>query len=107
MLDQNDECYFNVSGALVHGPCVGSFDYQNDIYALAFIEANKNVINYNHSYRNALAQADEACPYAEYGREWMQFPPVEHQPAHHADNATAEECGLWNSAYNEAHGSNP
>ncbi|TKA39187.1 hypothetical protein B0A54_08496 [Friedmanniomyces endolithicus] len=107
MLDMNDTCYYNVSGALMYDPCIGAFDYQNDVYTLPFLEENNNVLNYNKSYLTQMAQADEACGYAEYRRDWMQFPPAEHQPPHYPDNATAAECGLWHSAYNEAYHPNP
>ncbi|KAK3114508.1 hypothetical protein LTR53_007112 [Teratosphaeriaceae sp. CCFEE 6253] len=107
MLDKKDDCYFNVSGILAYDPCIGAFDYQNDVYTLPFIQENNNVLNYNASYLKQVVQADEACGYAEYRRDWMQFPPSDHQPAHYPDNATAAECGLWNSAYNEAWHPNP
>ncbi|KAK5690911.1 hypothetical protein LTR97_012074 [Elasticomyces elasticus] len=107
MLEEQDECYFNLSGALMYDPCIGKFDYQNEVYTLPFIEHNNNILGYNKSYLAHLAQADEACGYAEYRRDWMQFPPVEHQPPQYPDNSTAEECGLWESAYNEAYRVNP
>lgn len=94
-------------GILVYDPCIGAFDVQNDMYTLPFLEKNNNVLNYNKSFLNHLAQADEACGYAEYRRDYMQWPPSDVQPPHYPDNVTAETCGLWDMAYNAAYGPNP
>ncbi|KAK6398296.1 hypothetical protein LTR65_003376 [Meristemomyces frigidus] len=82
------------AGILMYDPCIGAFDFQNDMYTLPFIEQNNNVLNYDNSYLSHLAQADEACGYAEYRRDYMQFPPSDVQPPHYPDNATEAECGL-------------
>ncbi|KAK4550293.1 hypothetical protein LTR36_003260 [Oleoguttula mirabilis] len=78
MLDEDDTCHFNLSGILMYDPCIGAFDFQNDMYTLPFIEQNNNVLNYDNSYLSHLAQADEACGYAEYRRDYMQFPPSDY-----------------------------
>jgi len=77
------------------------------VYIVPFIEQNNNVLNYNASYLTTMAQMDERCGYAQYRREYMQFPPSNVQPPHYPDNTTSADCGLWNSAYNNAYGPNP
>lgn len=91
----------------MYDPCIGAFDVQNDIYTLPFLEQNNNVLGYNSSYLADVAQMDQACGYADYRQDYMQFPPADVQPPHYPDNTTAAECGLWHNAYDAAYGPNP
>jgi carboxypeptidase D len=104
MLDEEDECYYNVSGALMYDPCIGAFDAQDDMYTLEFVTQNNNVLGYNESFLAYLAQLDEECGYAKFKEDYMHYPPAGTQPPLPEPSG---KCTSWNDAYNAAYATNP
>lgn len=45
----------------MYDPCIGSFDAQNDIYTVPFIEQNNNVFAYTQSYLDEMTKLDDEC----------------------------------------------
>ena len=74
------------------------------MYTLPFIEQNNNVLNYNKSFLNKMAELDEECGFADFREQYMHFPPAGQQPP----LATPEgNCTLWSDAYYAAYAPNP
>ena len=88
----------------MYDPCIGSFDAQNDIYTLPFLEANNNVLNFNQSYLEYIADLDESCGFAEYREYYMHFPPNGTQPVLPEPHG---KCNIWDTSYYAAYAPNP
>ncbi|KAJ4389634.1 hypothetical protein N0V93_007106 [Gnomoniopsis smithogilvyi] len=81
MLDQNDTTYYDLSGALVYDPCIGSFVYtQQEAVAVPFVLENNNMLNLNDSLVQELQSLHESCGYQEYVDTYFTFPPAGQQP---------------------------
>lgn len=104
MLDQNDTCYFDLGGILVYDPCIGAYDPQDDMYMLDFAVQNNNILGYNQSFLDHLAELDQECGFAEFKEQYMQYPPSGVQPPLEANEG---KCGSWNLAYEAAYAVNP
>ncbi|EXJ80947.1 carboxypeptidase D [Capronia epimyces CBS 606.96] len=107
MLDQNDTKHFNVSGALVYDPCIGSFEYANAISVYPFIEQYNNILGFNKSFVSLLAQRDKQCGYAQFRQDYMHFPPNGTQPPLYLNTTADPDCDLWDAVYDNAYGVNP
>lgn len=76
MLDQNDTTYYDLSGALVYDPCIGSFVYtQEEAVAVPYVLENNNMLNLNQSIIQELESLHESCGYQEYVETYLTFPP--------------------------------
>ena len=80
MLNANDPEYYNVSGAMIYDPSIGS-DVQEDGTVVPFVQANVNLFNFNTTFMDFLATQDVACGYAAYREKYLTFPPPGVQPA--------------------------
>ncbi|KIX02462.1 uncharacterized protein Z518_08403 [Rhinocladiella mackenziei CBS 650.93] len=107
MLDQNDITHFNVSGALVYDPCIGSFDYANALSVYPFVEQNNNILGFNQSFLSMLAKRDQQCGYAQYRQEFLHFPPNGTQPPLYLNTTADPDCDTWDMVYINAYGVNP
>ncbi|KAK4938528.1 hypothetical protein LTR10_021060 [Elasticomyces elasticus] len=107
MLDQNDTTHFNVSGALMYDPCIGSWPTANALSIYPWLEQNNNIMGFNKTFLSNLAQADQQCGYAQYRQDFMHFPPNGTQPPTYLNTTADPDCDLWDTVYNSAYGVNP
>ena len=104
MLDQNDTTFYNLSGALIYDPSIGSGYAQEQATAVPFVQANQNVLNLNSSFVAAMAARDEACGYAAYREKYYAFPAAGVQPAFTINRTT---CDVFNNINTAALDVNP
>lgn len=104
MLNANDTEYYNVSGALIYDPSIGS-DVQEDGTVVPFVQANAPLFNFNTTFMDYLAEQDVACGYAAYREKYLAFPPPGTQPVM-ARNIN-RSCALFDMVENEALDINP
>ena len=90
----------------MYDPCIGSFDYQNEVALLPFIEQNNNVLAFNQSFMEYLQKQDQACGYAAYREQYLQWPPSGQQPPLYL-NFSDTNCTLWEDVYDMAYATNP
>ncbi|KAJ9628170.1 hypothetical protein H2204_009430 [Knufia peltigerae] len=107
MLDQNDTTHFNVSGALVYDPCIGSWPTANALSVYPWIKKNNNMMGFNDSYVSMLADMDKKCGYAQYREDYMHFPPNGTQPVTYLNTTADPDCDLWDNVYDTAYSVNP
>jgi len=80
-LDKNDTEHFDLKGALMYDPVIGSYDYiQEQVVAYPFIEENNNMIGLNKSYLATLESLHETCGYKDYIEKYLTFPASGIQP---------------------------
>ncbi|KAI9703449.1 MAG: hypothetical protein M1820_005922 [Bogoriella megaspora] len=103
MLDQNDTTYYDLSGALVYDPCIGSFDVVGqEIPTYPFVVANNDILNINDSYLATLESVHQSCGYADWFDKYLQFPPPGNQPEIGIyDGSTCDIFDMYASAANE------
>lgn len=81
MLDQNDTTHYDLSGALVYDPCIGSFAYtQQRAVAVPYVLQNNVLLNLNESFLQELEDLHTSCGYGEYVDTYLTFPPAGQQP---------------------------
>ncbi|PVH87001.1 alpha/beta-hydrolase [Cadophora sp. DSE1049] len=108
MLDKKDPEYFNVSGALIYDPCIGSCTYtQQQAVIVPFVTKNNNMLRLNESYIGQLQGLDKSCGYSDYRDKYLTYPPTGVQPEKHFDYSWDYDCDLWEFAYKAAYGPNP
>ncbi|KAN0089186.1 alpha/beta-hydrolase [Hyaloscypha variabilis] len=107
MLDKNDTEHFDVSGALMYDPCIGSYSYvAEEVTAYPFVEANNNMIGINASLLSELKELDESCGFAEFREKYYKFPAAGVQPiAPNIDSGST--CDINTAATNAALRINP
>ena len=80
MLDQNNTQYYNLSGALIYDPSIGSSYAQEEATGVPFVNANSNLFKFNDTFMAQLNSLHESCGYAAYLEEWFKFPSAGIQP---------------------------
>jgi carboxypeptidase D len=80
MLDQNDTTHYNLSGAMVYDPSIGSGYAQELATAVPLVNANANLFNFNQSFMAELNSLQKSCGYEAYLDEWLVFPAKGVQP---------------------------
>lgn len=105
MLDRNNTTHFDLSGALMYDPCIGSCTYiQEEVTAYPFVEQNNNMIGLNASYLAQLKALDESCGYAAYRDQYLTYPASGIQPP---TPDFSDECDINTAATNAAFNINP
>ena len=107
MLDTNDTTYFDLSGALVYDPVIGSTDYiQEELPTLPFIQSQAAMFNFQEDFMANLTEMDESCGYKAFRDKYLVFPPAGVQPIADDRNVT-RECDIWGTAFEQAQRHNP
>ena len=108
MLNKENSTYFNVSGALMYDPCIGSYVYaQQQAPAVPFVQQFNNVLGFNASFVAQLEASHQSCGYADFLDQFLVFPPNGTQPAKYFNSTSDADCDLWGSIYNAAYAPNP
>jgi carboxypeptidase D len=108
MLDQNDTCYYDLSGALVYDPCIGQYDYtQEEVPAVPYVLENANLFNFNQSFLDQLQSLHEYCGYADYIDRYLRFPATGPQPPVYFNYTSEAGCDVFDMIDNAAFDPNP
>ncbi|KAI9707898.1 MAG: hypothetical protein M1820_004504 [Bogoriella megaspora] len=95
MLNQQDNTYFDVAGALIYSPTIGQYNHvQRNVPTYQFVKANNNLFNFNQSYLATLEQSSASCGFTDWLDKYLQFPPPGLQPPVGKDEAS-EECEIY------------
>lgn len=107
MLDQNHTRHYDLSGILVYDPCIGSFDYQNEITVVPFVKANQNIFNLNDTFLADMESRHESCGYQQFLDQYMTFPASGVQPPLVFDFEKDQHCELDYRINRAAYDNNP
>ncbi|KAL3470311.1 serine carboxypeptidase PepF [Aspergillus californicus] len=103
MLDQEDKEYYDLSGALLYDPCIGQFDYVQEMApAVPFVLENANMFNFNASFLDDLQSLHESCGYKDFIDEYLVFPPSSIQPPKSFNYTTDAACDVFDMIDAEA-----
>ncbi|OQE20012.1 hypothetical protein PENSTE_c014G04437 [Penicillium steckii] len=108
MLDEKDEEYFDLQGALAYDPCIGQFDYvQEQVPVVPLVQNNANLFNFNETFMKELEHLHETCGYSDFIDKYLTFPPPEEQPTKIFNYTTDSKCDVFDMVYNEVFHINP
>ncbi|KAF4637912.1 hypothetical protein G7Y89_g178 [Cudoniella acicularis] len=108
ILDRNDTDHFDLKGALMYDPCIGSFEYaQQEVPTLPFVLKNNNILGLNDSYLDQLEELDEKCGYADFRDQYLSFPPDGVQLPKFFNHTSDLACDIWGQVNNAAWAPNP
>lgn len=107
MLDQNDTTYYNLSGALIYDPSIGSGYSQEEATSVPFVESNANLFTFNSTFMSQLQSLDKSCGYAAFREKYLTFPPSGVQPPQHINYNTIGNCDVFDAINNAALEINP
>lgn len=102
MLDQNDKTYFDLGGALVYDPCIGSFiQVGMNIPTYPFVKANNAILGLDQSTLDHLQKVDAECGYDEWMRRYLAYPPSGNQPqiGSYAPHEKCDVSGIFFDAW--------
>ena len=97
MLNAKNKTYYDLKGALVYDPSIGSDYDQEEATAVPYVNANQNLFAFNQSFMEQLNQLDESCGYAAYRKKYLQFPPPGPQPVKHVNYNTIGACDVFDT----------
>ncbi|PBP15891.1 putative serine-type carboxypeptidase F [Diplocarpon rosae] len=81
MLNRKDKEHFDVGGALMYDPAIGSHDLiQAEAVAYPYIQKWNNILGLNASFMEELKDTDRVCGYAEYRDYYLAIPANVTQP---------------------------
>ena len=108
MVDQNDTTYYNISGALIYDPSIGSGYAQEDATVVPFVQANANLFNLNSSVMDSVTALDQSCGFADWREKYLTFPPPGPQPSNLSSIfRTNPDCAVFDTIFGAALTTNP
>jgi carboxypeptidase D len=130
MLDQNDTEYFNLAGALLYDPCIGTYlrikiihlpllirisnwDFVQQevpiVPIVPFVQANQNILNFNSTFLAKVSALHGSCGYADWIEKYLVFPASEAQPAisFNSNDPRNASCDLFDTLDHAAFAINP
>lgn len=106
MLDQNDKTHFDLSGAILYEPVIGSYIYtQQEATVMPFIKDNLKAFNLNESYIEYLEKIHEECGFKEFYEKYLVYPPAGVQPPKYlnlTDGSPDLDCDMFTIALDGA-----
>lgn len=110
MLDEADEDYYDVRGALMYDPCIGDYDFtQQEVVVAPFAKRNNNVLGFNSTFLSEIESRYNSCGYEDIIDKYLTFPPPGNQPAVFFNSSSPENstCALWEMLFDAAYAINP
>ena len=107
MLDEKDTAYYNLSGALVYDPSIGSDYAQEEATVVPFVNENANLFKFNDTFMKTINDLHQSCGYADYIDKYLVFPPAGVQPVEHINYSTIGECDVFDTINTAALTNNP
>jgi carboxypeptidase D len=99
ILDEKDETYYDLKGAMVYDPCIGQFDYvQEQVPTYDFIKDHADLFNFDDDFMSQLEDMHSSCGYKAYQDKYYAFPPAGVQPT----VQTKSNCNIFNMAASQA-----
>ncbi|KAI4212200.1 MAG: hypothetical protein LQ351_005069 [Letrouitia transgressa] len=105
MLATNDTGYYDVHGILIYDPSTSTDTVQEEIPAVAFVDANVNLFNLNSSFNEDIHARADSCGYTSFLDTYLAFPPP--GPLPNPPNSSAEGCDVFNDIFNAVSLINP
>ncbi|OKL63264.1 Serine-type carboxypeptidase F [Talaromyces atroroseus] len=104
MIDQNNTEYYDLSGALVYDPVIGSYDVvQEEVPVYPLIAQNNAMLDLDAEQLAALEEMHVACGYDKYIEQYLTFPASGLQP----DIQYNESCDVFDAAMDYVLAKNP
>ncbi|CAL8577504.1 hypothetical protein XPA_003329 [Xanthoria parietina] len=75
MLDANDTTYYDVEAILIYDPSTSTDAVQEQIPAVAFVDANANLFALNQSFTDSIHSRAASCNYTSFLSTYLTFPP--------------------------------
>ncbi|CAO1603039.1 hypothetical protein XANCAGTX0491_006632 [Xanthoria calcicola] len=97
MLDANDTTYYDVEAILIYDPSTSTDTVQEQIPAVAFVDANANLFSLNQTFTDSIHSRAAACNYTSFLSTYLTFPPPGPLPP--PPNASAPGCDLFNDIF--------
>ena len=110
MLDEKDDDYYKVAGALMYDPCIGDFDFvQQEVPIAPFVMRNNNVMGFNATFLAQIEALHQSCGYAEWIDTFLAYPPPGNQPPVFFNSSAPQNvsCALWEALDKAAFDINP
>ncbi|KAL8817509.1 MAG: hypothetical protein Q9223_003672 [Gallowayella weberi] len=105
MLEANDKAYYNVEGILIYDPSTSTDTVQEQIPAVAFVNANANLFALNASFTADIQSRAASCGYTSFLETYLTFPPPGPLPG--PPNSSIEGCDVFNDIFNAVSLINP
>ena len=105
MIKTKNKKYYNVAGLLMYDPSTSTDTVQQQIPAVAFTEANRNLFPFNSTFAADIDSRAAKCGYTDFLDTYLTFPPP--GPLPNPPAADAEGCDLWTDIYYAASAINP
>ncbi|KAH8112947.1 alpha/beta-hydrolase [Phellopilus nigrolimitatus] len=100
----------NLKGIWISDPTLTYFVVQQDIPALRFVQANRNLFPFNSSFMAHLQNISDACGYTDYLDEFVTYPPAGLLPLPNGTEGTfsaASSCQIHDLVQSEIQFLNP
>jgi carboxypeptidase D len=111
MIQSKNEELYNLTGALLYDPTIGSYDYaQEAIVTWPYVEKHRDFFTFNRTFMATLEELHRDCGYEDYLTQYMAFPPSGPQPALYTPYNTSggnELCDIFSVAHAAAFQANP
>ncbi|KAK0739890.1 Alpha/Beta hydrolase protein [Apiosordaria backusii] len=96
MLDANDTTYYQMSGMLINNALIHSYDLQQDIPIVRFIEHWGSLFPFNDTFRSHIKSMDAQCGFSAFVDTYLTFPPISPLPSIlpgiYENGTWSEEC---------------
>jgi len=100
MIDANNTCYYDISGALIYDGVIGAFTTQQEqVVAYPHVEKHNEIWGFNDTFMAALKEMHQTCGYEDYINKYLTFPPPGIQPPLTFDYLKNESCDVFDLAY--------
>lgn len=108
MIAEKNNTYFNLSGALVYDPCIGSFDYvQEEVVIYPYLQKYNSILNIDPTAMAIFESLDKSCGYKDFRDKYLTFPPPGVQPPEYFSFENDSTCDIWNDAIYAGWAANP
>ncbi|KAL8862714.1 MAG: hypothetical protein Q9178_001212 [Gyalolechia marmorata] len=97
MLDANDSTYYNVEAILIYDPSTSTDTVQQQIPAVAFVDANANLFSFNRTFTDTIHSRADSCGYTSFLSAYLTYPPLGPRPS--PPDASAPGCDLFNDIF--------
>jgi carboxypeptidase D len=74
-LDANDKTYFDMSGMTIYNPLITSFEIQQPLPIVQFVDYWTGLFPFNDSFRADIHQRDKQCGFSDFIAQHLVYPP--------------------------------
>ena len=96
MLNTNDTKYYDVEAIMMYDPSTSTNQVQQEIPAVALVDANPNLFSLNASFMSTLHSKADSCGYTSFLNTYLAYPPKGPLPP---PPDTVPGCDLWSAIF--------